>query len=142
MANMIITSTNPEEQQLHYGYSLIACDAIMSYIHDIPSAIEFIDCSSDSLLCKTKSDKSVMYLTYQIGKEGHLKDLQTFLNESKKNVYVKCSKQGCNGFKATKTKILTLHLFIDVLYWEGKYIKLCNYFYYYYLLIFTDILNF
>lgn len=121
-ADIILTSLDPEIQELEYGNSLVSCETTAGFIinellNENPSAIENIKCSSND--CNFKSESSIMYLTYQINTEGQIKDMQTFLTERVKQDYMTCGPK-CDNVKTLETNISKIHLFIDVLYWEGK----------------------
>lgn len=60
-------------------------------------------------------------------REGELNTLQAFLDHRTKKEYPTCTL--CDNKKTIETKISKLHIFIDVLYWEGKLKILSSYYY-------------
>lgn len=127
-ADIIISLMNPNIIQLEYGNSLVSCETTMGIVINTmlfnnPSAIEIIECSSKS--CNEKTQKNVMFFTYQVGKDGQLNNIQNFFDERTKIKYINCS-QNCDNLKKIETNILKTHIFIDILYWEGKFIIVKN----------------
>jgi len=100
----------------------VKCDATISHVINallsgIPSAKEVSECISST--CH-KSERKIMYLTYQMDKEGRLDELQTFIDERIETDFINCAQIGCNNLKSVKTNVSKMYLFIDVLYWEGN----------------------
>lgn len=127
-ADIIMTCMNPEVRALAYGNSLITCEATISHVinallSSIPSAIEVTQCISWG---NEKFERSVMYLTYQVGKEARLDKLQAFLDEQRETDFINCAQIGCGSLKTIKKNISKMNLFFDVHCREGKLIKLIN----------------
>lgn len=90
---------------------------------DFPSVKEIIQCSSNCELSK-KSIHSLVYLTYAT-KDGKINDLQQLLDDRQHSELSGCSRINsenniCNGIKEIISETSKIHLFIDILYWEGK----------------------
>jgi len=90
---------------------------------DFPSVTETIQCSSNCELSK-KSIHSLVYLTYETT-DGKINDLQTFLDDRQRLEISGCSRMYsdniCNGKKEIISETSEMHIFIDILYWEGKF---------------------
>lgn len=129
-AELIINHMNPSIEKLEYGNSLVLCEstinhAINKLIMDVPSAIEIKKCSIDA--CDTQVVSTLKYITFQVNDGETIKELQTYINTRTETEYINCG-DNCKGVKTITTDISKIHLFIDILYWEGKL------FYYYFLL--------
>lgn len=129
-AELIINHMNPSIEKLEYGNSLVLCESTISHainklIIDVPSAIEIKKCSIDA--CDTQVVSTLKYITFQVNDGETIKELQTYINTRTETEYINCG-DNCKGVKTITTDISKMHLFIDILYWEGKL------FYYYYLL--------
>lgn len=90
---------------------------------DIPTAIEEISCTLNT--CSANLQRNLYYITFQINKECEIGELQSFLENRTELENMNCG-QKCTGLKNISTTISKTHLFIDVLYWEGRYIYLIN----------------
>ncbi|CAI6371792.1 unnamed protein product [Macrosiphum euphorbiae] len=75
------------------------CKALLS---GIPSAKEITECISSKC---DKSERNIMYLTYKMGKEGRLDELQTFLDERIETDFINCAQIFCDNMKSVKTII-------------------------------------
>lgn len=82
-----------------------------------PSAEKIITCSLKN--CINLTEQSIMFLTYQVNKENDILQLQTFLNKQLHLYKLPCG-NNCQGVKTITTNISKMHIFIDILYWEGE----------------------
>lgn len=89
---------------------------------DFPSVKETIQCSSNCELSK-KSIHSLVYLTFETT-NGKINDLQQLLDDRQRSEISECGRVNsgnvCNGIKEIISETSEIHLFIDILYWEGK----------------------
>jgi len=113
---------------LEYNTTLVKCEATFGHIlqmmlGDFPSVKETITCSSNCELSK-KSIHSLVYLTYET-KNGKINDLQQFLNDRQRSEISECGRMNsettCKGIKEIISETSEIYLFIDILYWEGKF---------------------
>lgn len=86
---------------------------------NFPSIKEVIKCSSS--VCPEILNRDVIYITYQTDMQNNIDQLQQFLNDrANRMVQQKCVGDYCNGVKTVTSEISNMHLFIDILYWEGN----------------------
>lgn len=111
----------PEIHQLENN-TLINCETtagnvISKLMINLPSLKENIKCN----ICSEESKRSVPYITYQTNMVKKFSELQQFLNErSKLTNKQKCISNNCGGSKRVMSIFSNMHLFIDILYWEGS----------------------
>lgn len=120
-AELIINHMSPSIQMLEYGNSLVMCDSTIGYVinalMDAPTAIEIKKCSIDA--CDTQVESILKYLTFQVNHDDNIKELQSYINTRTLTEYLNCG-DNCSGIKTITTTISKIHLFIDILFWEGK----------------------
>ncbi|XP_016656228.2 uncharacterized protein LOC100569834 [Acyrthosiphon pisum] len=115
---------NPETRSLEYDTTQAICDAtagnvIDKLFIDFPSLKEITECSSN--VCLNKSYMNYNFITFQTDIETNISQLQQYLNDRTSiKEHQKCSNEKCDGIKKTKFLISPMHLFIDVLFWEGE----------------------
>lgn len=121
-AELIINHMSPSIQMLDYGNSLVMCESTISHaintlIDDAPTAVEIKKCSVDA--CNPQVESILKYITFQVNNENNIKELQSYINTRTQTEYLNCG-DICSGLKTITTNISKIHLFIDVLYWDGK----------------------
>ncbi|KAF0711022.1 Uncharacterized protein FWK35_00031160 [Aphis craccivora] len=123
-ADIIITKLNPELKLTEYNTTLAICDSTMgnvvqSMFAEFPTIKETIRCTSNF---QTKYNTQV-YLTYQTD-DGHINNLQRFINNRQLTEKSLCTQDvsgnNCDGLKQILSEFSDMHLFIDVLHWEGS----------------------
>ena len=129
MADLIIQFLEPEIRPLEYNTIMAVFNStfglvITKLLSDYPSLKEYVTCSSK--VCQNNSEKKFIYLTFQIDSENNISNLQQFINDRTAIIHdMKCFPH-CSGKKTVTSAISNMHLFIDVLIWEGNqwYIKI------------------
>lgn len=111
---------NTKTERMEYDTTLVVCASTIGHVinammENYPSANEVSLCS----VCETPNDRTVIYLTYQINIDNDISKIQSFLDKRLLQDYASC-KDGCPGIKTINTCISKMHLFIDILWWEGK----------------------
>lgn len=122
-ADLITSRMNVVLEPLHYDVTLAKCDTTSGHVlstmlNDCPTATEERLCSNEDC---TRANKiymhNLMFLTYQINNNNSIKELQTFLDERVTSEVKKCTD---NCTSTITTHLSRMHLFIDILYLEGK----------------------
>jgi len=128
-ADLILNFLEPEIRPLEYNTTMAICDStvglvITKLLSDYPSLKEYVTCSS--MICQNNSERQFIYLTYQIDSENKISNLQQFINDRTARIYDMNCFPSCSGNKTVTSAISNMHLFIDVLIWEGNqwYIKI------------------
>lgn len=126
-ADLIINKLNPELHPLQYNTILIACDSTFFNIlnvllEEVPSIKETTSCSLNCEINK-KLPRPIVHFSYQTS-DGKINDLQKFIDDFQYQKESICgyldSGMNCNGIKKITSEISNLHLFIDILFWEGN----------------------
>jgi len=120
-ADLHINNLNVEIKQMEYGTTLVVCASTIGHVIDAlmekyPSAVEISNCS----ICEQIKKRNVMHFTFQINVDDNLSKLQNFLDERLIDNYLICGHNDCRGLKKVTTSVSEMHVFIDVLLWEGK----------------------
>lgn len=107
-------------QSLKYGVTLANCDTTAGHIlstmlGDFPTAKVIRTCSNASCLEPTVYD--LIFITYQIDDINLIGELQKYLDKRTSHENSKC-KENCTS--TLTTNLSKMHLFIDVLFLEGK----------------------
>jgi len=128
-ADLILQFLEPEIRPLEYNTTMAVCDStvglvITKLLRDYPSLKEYVTCSSK--VCQNNSEKKFIYLTFQIDSENNISNLQQFINDRTAIIHDMNCFPHCSGKKTITSAISNMHLFIDVLIWEGNqwYIKI------------------
>jgi len=109
---------------MEYNTTLAICDSTMgnvihSMLTEFPTIKEAIRCTSN---CQTKFN-TLVYLTYQT-ENGHIQNLQQYIDNRQHIKKSKCTQDVsgniCDGVKEIISEFSDMHLFIDVLHWEGN----------------------
>ncbi|XP_050064844.1 uncharacterized protein LOC126553771 [Aphis gossypii] len=109
---------------MEYNTTLAICDSTMgnvihSMLTEFPTIKEAIRCTSN---CQTKFN-TLVYLTYQT-ENGHVQNLQQYIDNRQHIKKSKCTQDVsgniCDGVKEIISEFSDMHLFIDVLHWEGE----------------------
>jgi len=79
---------------------------------------EYVTCSSK--VCQNNSQRQFIYLTFQIDSENNISNLQQFINDRTVRIHDMNCFPHCSGDKIVTSAIFNMHLFIDVLIWEGN----------------------
>lgn len=94
-------------------------NVVQSMFAEFPTIKETIRCTSNF---QTKYNTQV-YLTYQTD-DGHINNLQRFINNRQLTEKSLCTQDvsgnNCDGLKQILSEFSDMHLFIDVLHWEGR----------------------
>ncbi|KAL5236646.1 hypothetical protein ACI65C_004056 [Semiaphis heraclei] len=120
-ADLIINNLNVEIKQMEYDTTLVVCASTIGHVIDIlmekyPSAKAISDCT----VCKYKTERKIMHLTFQMNYDDNISTMQNFLDERLVNDFLNCGHNGCRGLKTVTTSISEMHIFIDILLWEGE----------------------
>lgn len=135
-AEMLIRDFEPEINKIDYNLALVSCHTTAATIInklclDVPTVIDYTSCSNP--LCKNVSPKPtpVSYITFHTF-SNNINGLQEFLLErfndenflicgqkNPENKFESC----CSGKKTIKSVVSKIHLVIEILKWEGKYIQ-------------------
>lgn len=122
-ADLIINFLEPETRPLEYNITMALCDStvglvITKLLSDHPSLKEYVTCSSK--ICQQNSERKFIYLTYQIDLENNISNLQQFINDRTAKIHDLNCAPPCSGNKNITSTLSKMHLFIDVLMWEGN----------------------
>jgi len=135
-AEMLIRDFEPEINKIDYNLALVSCHTTAATIIkqlclDVPTVIDYTSCSNP--LCKNVSPTPtpISYITFHTF-SNNIDGLQEFLlerfNEEK---FLICGQnnaenefQTCNGEKIIRSVVSKIHLVIEILKWEGKYIQI------------------
>jgi len=120
-------------QSLDYDVTLAVCDTtaghvIKKMLEDFPTAIETKKCSNGKCTESKNIQNNIMFLTYQVNNSQLFEGLQTFISNRILSENSKCI-EDC--YTTISTNLSDMHLFIDILFWEGKNIliqKIIGYF--------------
>lgn len=118
--DIIISHMEIYYQSLKYDVTLAKCGTTASHklntmIGDFPTAKSIKSCSNTSCLEPTVYD--LMYITYKINNISLIWELQQYLDT---RISIENSKCKENYTSTLTTNISKIHLFIDVLFLEGK----------------------
>lgn len=121
-ANLIINYMDVNIQSLDYDVTLAVCDTtagnvIKKMLDDFPTAIETKKCSNEKCIRTKNIQNNIMFLTYQVNSSQLFEGLQTYLDNRIISENSKCV-ENCNS--VISTNLSDMHLFIDILFWEGK----------------------
>lgn len=102
--------------------TLAVCDTtagnvIKKMLDDFPTAIETKKCSNEKCIRTKNIQNNIMFLTYQVNSSQLFEGLQTYLDNRIISENSKCV-ENCNS--VISTNLSDMHLFIDILFWEGK----------------------
>jgi len=120
-ADIILRYLKPTTSELE-KITLINCETtagnvVKKLMINFPSLREKIKCS----VCSEESKIYSPFITYQTNMVNKFSQLQQFLNERSKLMNnQKCMSNNCGGFKKVNSIFSNMHLFIDVLHWEGN----------------------
>lgn len=135
-AEMLIRYFEPEINKIDYNLALVSCHTTAATIVkqlclDVPTVIDYTSCSNP--LCKNVSPTPtpVTYITFHTF-SNNLDGLQEFLLERFNDEnFLSCGQnnaenvfESCNGEKTIKSVVSKIHLVIEILKWEGKYIQI------------------
>ncbi|MBW0494148.1 hypothetical protein O181_033863, partial [Austropuccinia psidii MF-1] len=136
-AEILIHEFEPEINKLDYNLAIVSCHTTAATIVkqlclDVPTVIDYTSCSNP--LCKNVSPTptSVTYITFHTS-GNNINGLQEFLLERFNDEhFLICGQNNaenelesyCNGEKTIKSVVSKIHLVIEILKWEGKYIQI------------------
>lgn len=88
-----------------------------------PTAFDYVSCSVPTCASNKKTRTPVTFFTHTTNNR-ELNDLQDYINSRTDTDNSKCNEvnstgEQCQGFKTKSTTMSKLHLFIDILNWEG-----------------------
>jgi len=120
-ADLIINKINVEIKQMEYDTTLVVCASTIGHVinalmEKYPSAKDISDCP----VCKHTTERKIMNFTFQMNYDDKISTLQNFLDERLVNDFLICGHNDCQGLKTVTTSISEMHIFIDILLWEGK----------------------
>lgn len=120
-ANLIINRMDINLQALEYEITLAVCDTTVGHVlktmmDDFPTAIELTTCTNNTCPNSKHTTRDIMFITYQVSTSNSIEGLQLFMDRRVEGETVKCE----NCTSSITTKLSQMHLFIDVLLWEGK----------------------
>ncbi|CAI6375745.1 unnamed protein product [Macrosiphum euphorbiae] len=106
---------------MEYDTTLVVCASTVGHVIDAlmekyPSAKDTSDCT----MCKHKTERKMMHFTFQMNYDDSISTLQNFLDERLVNDFLICGNNDCRGIKTVTTIISEMHIFIDILLWEGE----------------------
>lgn len=119
-ADLIINNLSVEIKQMEYSTTLVICAStighvIAAFMEKYPSARKISDCP----VCKNVNERKLMHFTYQINSDDNISKLQNFIDERLDIDFLICGHNDCRGLKTVTTRISEMHIFIDILLWEG-----------------------
>jgi len=123
-AEIIMCYLDPEIRSLEYDTKLAICDTTVGNVInklfiDFPSLKEVTECSSN--VCLDTLYMNYNFITIQTDMESNIGELQQYLNyRTNIEEQKECKNGNCDGIKKTKSVISKMHLFIDILFWEGN----------------------
>lgn len=119
----------PNLEIMSYGLTLATCDStagniLQSLLCDLPSAFDTVVCSIEGCQRSEITPTPITILMYN-SNSNKLDDIQQFIDrrlsiEISKCGYVKDHNNPCNGLKTTTVRESNMHLFIEILSWQGK----------------------
>lgn len=120
-AELIINNLTVETNQMEYDTTLVVCASTIGHVIDTfmekyPSAKEFHDCP----VCKNIKERKIINFTFQINDFNDIYKLQNYIDGRLVDDFLICNHNGCQGLKKVKTTISEMHIFVDILLWEGK----------------------
>lgn len=129
----------PSVQVMSYNLKIASCDTTLENIincllSDVPTAFETILCNVSNCDRNKKTSpipKTTIMYTMNNGKLDGLQQYinQKFINNTTECKYTKNNINFCIGQKSTTFKISNMHLFIEILNWEGKILDCLPYTY-------------
>lgn len=122
-ADIIMHYLDPEIRSLEYDTTLAICDTTIGNVInklfiDLPSLKEETECSSN--VCLNISTINYNFLTFQTDMETNIGLLQQYLNDRTYIEQRECKNANCEGITTIKKIISKMHIFIDILFWEGN----------------------
>lgn len=120
-ADLIINNLTVEIKEMEYATTLVVCASTIGHVIDslmekYPSAKEISNCP----VCKNINKRKIMHFTFQINDDDNISKLQNFFDERLEKDFLICGHNDCKGLKTVTTDISKMHIFIDILIWEGK----------------------
>lgn len=122
-ADIIMHYLDPEIRSLEYDTTLAICDTTIGNVInklfiDLPSLKEETECSSN--VCLNTSTTNYNFITFQTDMETNIDLLQQYLNDRTYVQQRECKNASCEGITTIKKIISKMHIFIDILFWEGN----------------------
>lgn len=118
---------NPPIQMMSYETSIAKCDTTMGniiniFLKNIPTLRDMIKCSN--LNCKKSTMTIIPYITINI-KDDNINDLEVMVERRVSEETTICGHSDndnipCTGYKTIRPVVSKLHIFIELLYWNGK----------------------
>lgn len=118
---------NPPIQMMSYETSIAKCDTTMGniiniFLKNIPTLRDMIKCSN--LNCKKPTMTIIPYITINI-KDDNFNNLEVMVERrvsEETNIcgHVDNDNIPCTGYKTISPVVSKLHIFIELLYWNGK----------------------
>ncbi|CAI6373556.1 unnamed protein product [Macrosiphum euphorbiae] len=120
-ADLIINNLTVEIKEMEYATTLVVCASTIGHVIDslmekYPSAKEISNCP----VCKNINERKIMHFTFQINDNDNISKLQNFFDERLEKDFLICGHNDCKGLKTVTTDISEMHIFIDILIWEGE----------------------
>lgn len=119
----------PNLEVLSYGITLAKCDItaghiLQSLLYDLPSALDTVLCSVEDCERSEIIPTPFTILMYN-SNNNKLDGLQRFIDTRLSTEVSKCGyatnrSNPCNGQKTTTVRGSNMHLFVEVLNWQGK----------------------
>jgi len=114
---------------LGYNTTLAKCETVSSNIFnctlvELPSAYDYVKCSNQNCGRMNELPIPITIIPYTTNSNG-IEGLQSYLNsrinieKMKCNFYINDNSEPCEGLKIKTTKISEIHLFVEILNWEG-----------------------
>lgn len=114
---------------MSFETSIANCDATMGntiniFLKNIPTLNEIIKCSDPNCKKPTVMPIQIPYITINI-KDDNLKELEEMIDRRVRNETSICGhvdnrNSPCTGYKTISPVVSKLHIFIELLYWNGK----------------------
>lgn len=114
-------------QVMAYNVNLATCDTtvdkiIISLMCDLPTGFDTVMCSDRN--CERSKNTPIPILMFTTENEK-LDGLQEFLNLRIKTTITKCgymmnTSNPCNGQKSSSVRLSDMHIFVEILNWQGK----------------------
>lgn len=124
-----MTHLQPNLEIMSYGITLATCDTtaaniLQSLLCDLPTAFDTVLCSIEDCERSELTQTPITIFMYN-SNNNKLDGLQQFIDrrlstEVSKCGYVKDHNNPCNGQKTTTVRESNMHLFIEILNWQGK----------------------
>lgn len=124
-----IDNFNPPIEIINNGISMAKCDTTMGnviniFLKDLPTLKDIITCSNPMCKKTTVTSIPIPYITVNV-KNDNLDELENMVklrinNETTLCGHVDNLRSPCAGYKTIRPDVSKLHIFIELLYWNGK----------------------